>query len=131
MSDPQVDTYIVRGVLGGEPGSSWRWANPRAELRFHLADTKSQAFFMDFAIADDTWKLTGPLSMQFFLNGKQFGSMKIDSPGQKRFEAPVDSALLSVNEPVVVAAEVDKFYTSSHDGTKLGFILSGMGFKAR
>jgi len=129
MSDSMADTHIVSGVLGGEPGSSWRWANPRAELRFHLAEIKAQKFVIDFAIADDTFKLTGPVTMQFFIDGKRFAATKLDSPGSKHFETPVPEALLKVDTPVVVAAEVDKFYTSSHDGTKLGFILSGMGFQ--
>jgi hypothetical protein len=129
MSDSMVDAHIVSGVLGGEPGSSWRWANPRAELRFHLAETKAQKFVIDFAIADDTFKLTGPVSMQFFIDGKRFAGMKLDTPGSKHFETPVAETFLKADKPIVVAAEVDKFYTSSHDGTKLGFILTGMGFK--
>lgn len=129
MSDAMVDSHIVSGVLGGEPGSSWRWANPRAELRFHLSEVKAQKFSIDFTIADDTYKLTGPVTMQFFLDGKKFASTHLETPGSKHFETPVPESLLKTDAPIVVAAEVDKFYTSSHDGTKLGFILTRMGFQ--
>ena len=128
MESPHVDNYIVSGIITREPGSSWRWANPKAELRFALTETKNVKFVADFVIADDTYKLTGPVTMQFLIDGKAFASQRYDSSGEKHFETMVEPGLLRSDAPMVVAAQVDKFYESPTDGVQLGFLLIRMGF---
>ncbi|MFN7932868.1 MAG: hypothetical protein U0R19_06045 [Bryobacteraceae bacterium] len=128
MESPHVDNYIVRGVITREPGASWRWANPKAELRFALSGTQGVKFVADFVIADDTFKLTGPVVMKFTVDGKLIGSARCDKPGEQHFETAVAPDLLRDDEPMLVAAEVDKFFQSPQDGTKLGFLLIRMGF---
>ncbi|MBS1827230.1 MAG: hypothetical protein JST93_18075 [Acidobacteria bacterium] len=128
MDSPHVDNYIVRGVITREPGSSWRWANPKAELRFALSGTQGVKFTADFVIADETFKITGPVVMTFTVDGKPIGSARYDKPGEKHFETAVPAALLKEDEPMMVAAEVDKFYQSPQDGAQLGFLLIRMGF---
>lgn len=128
MESPHVDNYIVSGVITREPGSSWRWANPKTELRFALSGTEGVKFIADFVIADETFKLTGPVVMKFSVDGKPIGSARYDQPGEKHFETAVASSLLRVDEPMLVTAEVDKFFESPQDGAKLGFLLIRMGF---
>src|SRR5262245_27950517 len=68
MDAPQVETYIVSGIITNEPGAAWRWANPRAELRFSILDPANITFFSDFVIADSTFAITGPVTMSFFID---------------------------------------------------------------
>lgn len=128
MESPHVDNYIVSGVITREPGSSWRWANEKAELRFALSETERMKFVADFVIADDTFKLTGPVTMKFTIDGKMLGSERYDKPGEKHYELEAPSGLLRTDGPMTVAAEVDKYYQSETDGVKLGFLLIRMGF---
>lgn len=128
MDSPHVDNYILSGVITREPGASWRWANPRAELRFTLNETSDVKFVADFVIAEDTFKLTGPVTVRFDIDGKPLSTQRYDQPGEKHFVTSVNPALLRTDQPMVAAMEVDKFYTSEHDGVKLGFLLIRMGF---
>jgi hypothetical protein len=128
MDSPHVDNYILRGVITREPGASWRWSNPKAELRFALSGTEGVKFVADFVIADETFKVTGPVVMTFTVDGKVMGSARYDRPGEKHYETLVDGKLLRTDETMLVAAEVDKFFESQQDGVKLGFLLIRMGF---
>lgn len=128
MNSPYADRYIVSGVLGGNPSDSWRWANQRAELRFQLLESKRQKMFVRFVIADETFKTTGPVTMRFFLEKHLLGEMRCDSAGERLFETPVAPSIIKVGEPLIIAVEADKVWTST-DNTKLGFLLVSAGFK--
>jgi hypothetical protein len=129
MEDPLVDAYIVSGILPNDPGSRWRWAGQRVELRFTLTDISNLKFFMDFAIDGSTFEKTGPVNLQFFVDGKPFAKAHCSKPGEQHFETPVDAALLKVEEGMVVAVESDKVFTSPLDGVKLAFMLVRAGFQ--
>jgi len=128
MESPHVDNYIVSGVITREPGSSWRWANEKAQLRFALSETERMKFVADFVIADETFKVTGPVTMKFVVDGKLLGSERYDKPGEKHYETEVAPGLLRADGPMTVVAEVDKYFKSEQDGVKLGFLLIRMGF---
>jgi len=129
MDSPMADSYIVSGVLRGEPLSQWRWTNQRPELRFYLTETKGLKFFMDFVLAEATFKFTGPVTVRFSIDGKPLGIAHYGKPGDQHYENEVPESLLKTSEPVTVAAEVDKVYVSPQDGVKLGFLLVRAGFE--
>ncbi|MCC6390397.1 MAG: hypothetical protein IT167_07325 [Bryobacterales bacterium] len=129
MDSPLADSHIVSGVLRGEPLSQWRWTNQRPELRFFLTETKGLKFFMDFVLAEATFKFTGPVTVRFSIDGKALGSAHYSKPGDQHYETEVPESLLKTSEPVTVAAEVDKVYVSPQDGVKLGFLLVRAGFE--
>ncbi len=129
MDSPHVDNYILSGVITREPGASWRWANEKAELRFALSETARMKFIADFVIAEDTLKETGPVTMQFAIDGKVVGRQRYDQAGEKHFETEVAEGVLRTDGPMTVTAQVDKYYQSPIDGVKLGFLLIRMGFR--
>ncbi|MBL8175541.1 MAG: hypothetical protein JNK48_12780 [Bryobacterales bacterium] len=128
MDSPHVDNYIVSGIITREPGSSWRWANEKAQLRFAIGEAQRMKFIADFVIADDTFKVTGPVTMKFTIDGRPIGAERYDKPGEKHYEVEVAPAVLRSGEPMTVSAEVDKYFESKTDGVKLGFLLIRMGF---
>jgi hypothetical protein len=128
MNSPYADRHILSGVLGGEPSGLWRWANQRAELRFELAELEGQTMFVRFVLSEDTFKVTGPVTMQFFLETTPMGAMHCAKPGEYEFERPAPPSLLKTGVPVTIAAEADKVWISP-DNTKLGFLLVSAGFK--
>ncbi|MBI3682686.1 MAG: hypothetical protein HY235_20115 [Acidobacteria bacterium] len=127
MDSPYVDNYIVGGIVPAAPGSPWRWTHQRPELRFQLAEIKGLRFFMDLVIPDTTFQKTGPVTLRFFVDGRQIGSAHYDTPGQKRFETRTPENVLTTS-PMVVAAEIDKVWVSPQDGARLGFLLIRAGF---
>ncbi|HUQ91835.1 MAG TPA: hypothetical protein VM120_09145 [Bryobacteraceae bacterium] len=128
MQSPDVERYILKGLLPANKGDRWRWANQRAEIRLQPESTKNRKFFMEFVIADATFKETGPIRMSFFADGQPIGNVRYDQPGEKRFVTEVAEGLLKPYEPMVIAAEADKVFVSPQDGMKLGFLLVRAGF---
>lgn len=128
MNDPDAETHFVRDVSKTLEGGLWRWAYRRPELSFSLSSTENLRFFMDFAIAEATFKDTGPVTISFLVNGNLLDRVRYDRPGEQHFEKPVPSQWLRTDRQTVVAAEPDKVWTSKIDGAQLGFILIRAGF---
>lgn len=129
MSSPQADNYILSGVITREQGAAWRWTAEKMELRFHLTDPRDRVFFMDLVISGEVLRQTGPQSLRFSIDGRQFGSVTYDTHGQKRYETRVPDHLIRTDQPLILTAEVDKYFQSPTDGAKLGFLLVGAGFQ--
>lgn len=128
MSEQDADAHIVRDVSPAAEGVAWRWTFQRPELRFWLEETTRQRLIVDFAIAEDTFKSTGPVTVTFFVNGKTLGRQRCPKAGLYHFEKPVPAAWLRADDFTLVAAQADKLWTSPADGARLGFILSRAGF---
>lgn len=128
MNDPAIDDYIVKDVSDSLEANTWRWTYERPELRFQLKDTKGQKVEMHFSIADATFKTTGPVTANFFVNDHPIGTMKITKPGDYVFSKAVPPEWLKTDGLTVVAAEVRPLWTSQGDGRHLGMILTQAGF---
>ena len=63
MSDANAAQYLVKGVADGPAGASWRWVYKRPEFRFLLADHRGIRFFMEFALPEQTFQQTGPVTL--------------------------------------------------------------------
>ena len=123
MNDPAADKRIVSDVRGLE--GTWRWSGKRPTFRFPASTVEPARAVVEFAIAGETFKTTGPLTLTFLVNGTAVDSVRYAKPGNYRFEKPVT---LSTAEPNTLAIDIDKVWTSPTDGTQLGIILSAAGF---
>jgi hypothetical protein len=130
MNDPSVNDYIVKDVSEALEGNTWRWSYDRPELRFNVKDTANQKLEVHFVVADATFKTTGPVTAQFFVNDKVVGSMKITKPGDYVFSKPIPAALFKPDSFDTVAVEARPFWTSKTDGRHLSVILIQAGFVA-
>lgn len=128
MNDPSVDDYIVKDVSDTLESGTWRWGYERPELRFQLKQTAGQKLEVHFSVADATFKTTGPVTVNFFVNNKNVGTMKITKPGDQVFSKAVPGDLLSTSDLTDVAIEAKPFWTSSTDGRHLTVILTQVGF---
>lgn len=128
MSEQDADAHIVRDVSPAAEGANWRWTFERPELRFWLEEAQRQKLVMDFVIAENTFKDTGPVTVTFFVNGRALGRQSCPKPGPYHFEKAVPAAWLRTDDFTLVAAEADRLWTSPADGARLGFILSRAGF---
>jgi hypothetical protein len=128
MNDARVQLHIESGVSHALQDRAWRWTNERAELKFALTTNVSRKFRMDFAVAEDTFRRTGPITLSVAINGNVLDKVRYDAPGQKRFEKPVPSAWLRFDLVNHVVVEVDKPWVSAAGQAKLGIILVAAGF---
>jgi hypothetical protein len=127
MGDPNVASYLVKDVPNGPEGAPWRWVYERPEFRFLITDPHDLSFFMDFALPDETFKQTGPVTFSLFINGKPSRSCVSPSPPTAAGGA-CSAELLKADALNDVAIEVNPVWVAPADGAKLGFILSSAGF---
>jgi hypothetical protein len=128
MSDPAVDDYIVKDISDTLEAKTWRWSYERPELRLQLKQVQGQKLEVHFSVADATFKTTGPVTINFLVNNKSVGTMKVTKPGDQVFSKPVPADLLRTDDFTDVAIEAKPFWTSSTDGRHLTLILTQVGF---
>jgi len=128
MGDQDADAHILRGVSPAAEAGAWRWTFQRPELQFWLESTARQKLAGDFAIAAETFKVTGPVTVSFYVNGRLLGRQQCPRPGEYHFHKAVPAGWLRTDDFTVVAAEADKLWVSPTDGARLGFILRQIGF---
>ena len=127
MDDPQADLYLVQDFQDHGPGT-WRWAYAHPILRFLVPDVPRLKFTMDFAIPERTFRETGPVTLTFRLNGREFGRFRCEQAGELHASHPVPGDLLRRGAVNLVAIDPDPVWVSKADGGRLGFILSRAGF---
>jgi len=128
MGDPDASLRIVKDVKAASD-PAWRWTSQNPTLRLLVLSTENLTFNADFAIWDDGFKTTGPLEIQFLVNGRLLDKVRYTTPGVKHFEKPVPSDWLEVDTDTTISMFVDKLFISPRDGDKFGIILTRMGFR--
>jgi hypothetical protein len=128
MGNPDAGRHIVKDIYGAT-SAPWRWTNQEPTVRLLVLSTENIKFNADFAIWDDSFKITGPLEISFLVNGKLLDKIRYTTPGVKHFEKPVPADWLAVDADTTIAMYVDKLYIAPRDGAKFGVILTRVGFK--
>ena len=128
MTDRNAARYLAADFGEAQPGAPGRWAYQHPRMRFFLLAVDRLKFTMEFAIPEVTFKVTGPLTISFAINGHTLDQVRFDRPGQLEFTRPVPAAFLHANAENLVAIETDKVWVSKEDGARLGFVLGSAGF---
>jgi hypothetical protein len=128
MSSPDADLHIVKDIYGAS-NAPWRWTAQDPTVRLLPLSTENLKLTDDFAIWDDSFKITGPLEISFLVNGRLLDKVRYTTAGVKHFEKPVPTDWLSADDEATVAMLVDKLYIAPNDHKKFGVILTRMGFK--
>jgi hypothetical protein len=128
MNDPSVTDYIVKDISEALEGNTWRWGFDRPELRFDVSDTANRQLEVHFVIADATFKTTGPVTVNFLVNNRVAGTMKIAKAGDYTFTKPVPADFFQPDDFTDLAIEARPFWTSPTDGRHLSLILIKAGF---
>jgi hypothetical protein len=126
MDDPLVDEYLVKDI-SPERGLR-RWAFARPELRFRVSDARHLIFTAEFAIPDVTYKVTGPVTVSYAVNGRTLGTIRCDRAGDFRLNKPVPEGLVEPNKFVGVTFDASPRWISPQDGAQLSFLLRSAGF---
>jgi hypothetical protein len=128
MGDDGAPKHFIKDIHATLEGGTWRWTGQKPAVRLALPTVKSLRLVMEFSIPDAVLKQTGPLTIRYVVNGRTLDAVRYDTPGQKRFEKPVEESWLYLNGENVVSAELDKVYVAEADQAKLGVALTGIGF---
>ena len=126
MDDPQVDAYLVNDI-SPERGFR-RWALVRPELRFRLKEARHLIFAAEFTIPEVTYKVTGPVTVSYAVNGRTLGSLRCARAGDYRVAKPVPEGLVEPDKPIRVTFEANPRWISPEDGAQLSFLLRSAGF---
>lgn len=127
MTDPDAANYIVRDI-DRMPGA-WRWALLHPELRFRVAKVEGLHFTAQFNIAEQTFRVTGPVEVGYSIDGKRLGSIRCDHPGTYEINEPVPNGWVEPGRYIHVTFEASKQWVSPSDGAQLSFLLSRAGFQ--
>lgn len=126
MDDPDADAFLVRDI-SPEHGET-RWAFLHPELRLIVADARNLKFAVEFAIPAVTFRVTGPVTVSFGVNGKHLATMRCDHAGDYRLERAVPEGLVQARQAIRVTFEANPRWVSPEDGAQLSFLLRSVGF---
>ena len=126
MDDPMVVDYLVNDISAERGLRRWAFAHP--ELRFRVRDARNLTFSAEFAIPEVTYKVTGPVTVSYAVNGRTLGSLRCDHAGDFRLSAPVPAGLVEPDKFIRVTFEANPRWISPEDGAQLSFLLRSAGF---
>ena len=126
MDDPSADSYLVNDISPDRGFRRWAFAHP--ELRFRVADASHLVFTAEFAIPDATFKVTGPVTVSYAVNGRTLGTLQCSHAGDFRLAEPVPDGLVEPDKSTRVTFEATPRWISPEDGAQLSFLLRSAGF---
>lgn len=129
IGKPGAAQYIVKGVLVGDPKADGYWTLDEPELRFRLSSLKNHVFRERFYLPQDTLKHTGPLMVDFFVNGHLLDQTVFAKDGEVIYQhdVPVDW-LKTGNDLTTVRMRFRNPYIAPRDHARLGVVLRSAEF---
>lgn len=128
MGGASADPFIVKDIYGGGK-IPWRWTKQEPTVRVLVLSADHIKFSTDFALWNDAFKISGPVTISFLVNGKLLDKIRYTTPGDKHFEKPVPADWLADGNEATVGLSIDKLYTAPADGAKFGVILTRLGLE--
>jgi hypothetical protein len=129
MGDPRSVENIVSDISPNIEGGMFRWTYLKPTMRFRVPASHGQRFLMNFTINDRTFADTGPVTLSVSVNGHFLTAVRCARPSEYLLEQPVPAEWLTIADPVVVTATLDRVWTAPRDGARLGYVLLAAGFK--
>jgi hypothetical protein len=127
MASANASAYIVQDIGDRTESRGFRWAFAHPVLRFLVPPMDHPKFLMDFALPESTFRVTGPDTLTFSLNGQFFDRRRFAEMGQQHYEREMPDGFLRFGAVNLVAIDPDKVYVAE-DGVKLGFPVTRVGF---
>ena len=128
IGKPGAAQYLVKGVEVGAPDQNGYWTLDQPELRFRLSSTEHHWFMERFWLPRETLKVTGPLRVDFFVNGHLFDQAVFTRDGDNLYQHDVPAEWLRADGFTTVRMLVHNPYIAPPNGDKLGVLLFAASF---
>jgi hypothetical protein len=120
---PGAAQYVVKGVLVGDPKSDGFWTLDEPELQFRLSSVQHHVFSEHFFLPLETLKQTGPLMVDFYVNGHLLDQARFAKDGDVIYQHDVPVDWLKAGSLTTVRMLVHNPYIAPRDGARLGVLL--------
>jgi hypothetical protein len=128
IGKPGAAQYLVKGVLVGSPEQTGYWTLDQPELRFRLSSTEHHWFMERFFLPLEVLKQTGPLRVDFWVNGHLLDQAVFPKDGDVLYQHDVPASWLKADGFTTVRMYVHNPYVSPADRTRLGVLLTAASF---
>lgn len=126
---PAARQYIVKNVLASDGSAAGGyWTLDRPELQFRLSSVQHNVFREHFDIPADTLKQTGPLLIDFYINGRLLDQARFAGDGEIVYRHKVPPEWLKTGTPTIVEMHVRNPYVAPNGGARLGVLLRSAVF---
>lgn len=125
---PAARRYIVKDVLASGSAAEGYWTLDRPELQFQLSSVQHDLFREHFYIPSETLRQTGPLLIDFYVNGHLLDHARFAQDGEVVYRHMVPPEWLRTGAPTIVEMQVRNPYIAPRGGTRLGVILRSAVF---
>jgi hypothetical protein len=130
IGKPGASQYIVKGVLVGDPKADGYWTLDEPELRFRLKSVQDHMFREHFLLPRDTLKQTGPLMVDFYVNGHLLDQASFAKDGEIVYQHDVPADWLTPGTLTTVQMRVHNPYIAPRDHARLGVLLRSAFFSS-
>lgn len=125
---PGAKQYFGKGILIAGPNDIGYWTLDQPELRFRLSSVQHHLLLVHFYIPQETMRQTGPLLIDFDVNGHLLEEARFPKDGEIIYQHDVPVGWLRTDGPTTVQIRVHNPYISPNNGPKLGFVLRSAAF---
>jgi hypothetical protein len=125
---PGAAQHVVKGVLVGDPKADGYWTLDQPELRFQLSSNQHHMFRERFYLPLETLKQTGPLMVDFYVNGHLLDRARFAKDGDVVYQHAVPVDWLRTDGVTTVRMRVHNPYIAPRDGARLGVLLRTASF---
>jgi hypothetical protein len=128
IGKPGALQYLVKGVQIGPPDQAGYWTLDQPELRFRLSTTEHHWFMERFFLPRKSLEQTGPLRVDFYVNGHLLDQAVFAKDGDILYQHDVPRSWLKTDGFTTVRMLVHNPYITPGDPAKLGVLLTGASF---
>jgi hypothetical protein len=128
IGKPGAAQYIMKGVLVGDAKSDAFWTLDQPELKFRLSSVEHHVFLERFYLPRETLEKTGPLIIDFYVNGHHLDQERFGKDGEVIYQHDVPEKWLTTAEPTTVRMVIHNPYIAPRDGARLGVLLRAASF---
>ena len=131
MIDVDAPDHFVADIT--DPlATNWRWTGKRPMVHLNIPaqtyPTQSRLRYnIEFAIPQETFRWTGPVTLTFLVNGHALDMQRYDAVGSYQLEKDVPPNWIARGGDVRLGAEIDKVFSST--GRTYGFLLIAIGLR--
>ena len=126
MTDVDAHDHFT-GDIFDPLSANWRWTGKKPLIRLNAPAGVRRNYSIQFVIPDAAFRVTGPVTLTFLVNGHVLDRRSYSAAGPYTFEKEVPSEWISGGE-TTLGAQIDKTYKAENQPA-YGFLMVAIGLK--